>query len=81
MFKINNTNKKLGIMQIKSKKLIGDIDSIKIVCKKIETIYNKKSNLKNKKEDIGLFVLNGYYKKLNDNTKFIYEVLKEFNNL
>lgn len=81
MFKINNTNKKLGIMQIKSKKLIDDVDSIRIVCKKIELIYNKKSNPKNKKEDIGLLVLNGYYKKLNDNTEFIYEVLKEFNNL
>lgn len=81
MFKISNNNKKLGIMQIKSKKLIDDIDSIRIVCKKMELIYNKKSNSKNKKADLGLFVLSGYYKKLNDNTKYIYEVLKEFNNL
>lgn len=80
LFKINNNSRKLGIMQVQSKKQIDDIDSIRLVCKKIDSIYDKKKNLK-KKDDIGFLVLNSYYKSINKEIEFIYGSLKEFNNL
>lgn len=70
LFRFNNKPRKLGIMQVISKKYINDYESIDIVSKKIEKLYEKKN------KDID--VINSYDK---DNCKEIcniYEELKKF---
>lgn len=69
-FKLNNKPRKLGIMQIMSKKYINDYESIITATKKIEKLYEKS------KKDID--VINLYDK---DNSKeiiFIYNELTKF---
>ena len=75
MFKINGLPRKLGIMQILSKKFITDSESIEIVCKKIDKLCEKnKSSKKDNYKDI--FV--SYDKKSSDKLIYIYEELKKF---
>lgn len=75
MFKINGLPRKLGIMQVLSKKFITDSESIEIVCKKIDKLCEKnKSSKKDNYKDI--FV--SYDKKSSDKLIYIYEELKKF---
>ena len=70
LFKIDNKPRKLGIMQIMSKKYINDYESISSACKKIEKLYSKSND--------SFEVINLYDK---DNAKdigYIYEELKKF---
>ena len=62
-------------MQIYSKKFITDEESIQIVSKKLEKIYEKK---KSGKKDVGALVLEGYSKDASSDLCFIYEELKKF---
>lgn len=73
LFKIDNKPRKLGIMQIMSKKYLNDYDSISSACKKVEKLYSKSNN--------SLEIINLYDK---DNAKdivYIYEELKKFRKL
>ena len=70
IFKINNKPRKLGIMQIMTKKYINDYESIVMACKKIDKLYAKN------KDDFEVISL---YDK--DNSKeicLIYDELKKF---
>ncbi|MBE6157291.1 MAG: hypothetical protein E7160_00635 [Firmicutes bacterium] len=78
-FKFVSKPTKLGIMQIESKKLIDDIDSIELACKKLDRIYNRKLKLK-KKDDIINSVVKDYYKDeiKEENILTIYEIINNF---
>ena len=77
-FQWDHQPRKLGIMQVFSKKLITDDESIQIVSKKLEKIYEKK---KNGKKDVGSLVLEGYSKEFSTQLCFIYDQLKKFYDL
>ena len=78
-FKFVSKPTKLGIMQIESKKLIDDIDSIELACKKLDRIYKRKLKLK-KKDDIINNIIKDYYKDeiKEENILTIYEVINNF---
>ena len=81
-YRIDNEPRKLGIMQINSKKNITDEESIELGIKKIERIYlkfNKEKKLK--LEDIVIIILNNYYedKEISKEVLKIYKRIIEFN--
>lgn len=76
VFKVKGTSRKLGIMQVKSKKFITDLDSINIVIKKILKLEEKYKGKDNYKE-----ILTGYDKENSEKLIYIYDVLKKFCNL
>lgn len=76
IFKIKGTSRKLGIMQVKSKKFITDSESINIVVKKILKLEEKYKGKDNYKE-----VLTSYDKENSEKLIYVYEVLKKFCNL
>ena len=81
-FRIDNEERKLGIMQVKTKKLITDEESIEITIKKLEKIYNKLStNKKIKKEELPNQIIKEYTKKENSYEEIIdiYNQIIEFN--
>lgn len=76
VFKVKGTSRKLGIMQVKSKKFITDLDSINIVIKKILKLEEKYKGKDNYKE-----ILTGYDKENSEKLIYIHDVLKKFCNL
>ncbi len=81
-FRIDNEPRKLGIMQINSKKIITDEESIKLAIQKIEKLYLKFSNNpKIKKENILLLILTNYLeeKELAKEVLEIYNTIIAFN--
>lgn len=76
VFKVKGTSRKLGIMQVKSKKFITDLDSINIVIKKILKLEEKYKGKDSYKE-----ILTGYDKENSEKLIYIYDVLKKFCNL
>lgn len=76
IFKVKGTSRKLGIMQVKSKKFITDLDSINIVIKKMLKVEEKYKGKDNYKE-----ILTGYDKENSEKLIYIYDVLKKFCNL
>lgn len=81
-FRIDNEERKFGIMQITSKKIITDEESIELGIKKIEKIYLKyNKDKKIKLEDIILMVLNNYYEDqfISKEIQNIYTKIIEFN--
>lgn len=76
IFKIKGTSRKLGIMQVKSKKFITDSESINIVVKKILKLEEKYKEKDNYKE-----VLTSYDKENSEKLIYVYDVLKKFCNL
>lgn len=76
IFKVKGTSRKLGIMQVKSRKFITDLDSINIVIKKILKLEEKYKGKDNYKE-----ILTGYDKENSEKLIYIYDVLKKFCNL
>ena len=76
IFKVKGTSRKLGIMQVKSKKFITDLDSINIVIKKMLKLEEKYKGKDNYKE-----ILTGYDKENSEKLIYIYDVLKKFCNL
>lgn len=81
-FKIDNEERKLGIMQIKTKKIITDEESIELAIKKLEKIYDKIFNNKKIKKDNNLISLIKEYTKEENNSEEvidIYNKIVEFN--
>lgn len=76
IFKVKGTSRKLGIMQVKSRKFITDLDSINIVIKKILKLEEKYKGKDNYKE-----ILTGYDKENSEKLIYIHDVLKKFCNL
>lgn len=74
LFRLNGVSKKLGIMQVTSKKYITDSESIEIVYKKLVKL---KEDKKGKKKS-SLDVLKDYCKKDYENVKYIYEIIEKF---
>lgn len=70
LFKFDNKPRKLGIMQIKSKKYINDYESIVSAIKKIEKLYEK-----SKKDNE---VISLYDKENSKDILYIYDELKKF---
>ena len=70
LFKFDNKPRKLGIMQIKSKKYINDYESIVSAVKKVEKLYEKT------KKDTEVISL--YDKENSKDILFIYDELKKF---
>ena len=73
MFRLDGNSRKLGIMQVNSKKFISDIESIDLVYKKLEKIYNKKKT-SSKKFNVDEIIL-GYSKEDFDDIKTIYNCI------
>lgn len=78
IFKITGEKKKLGIMQVMSKKFISDIESIEIVSKKLEKIYQKNKGIK---KDLAIKILESYDKSNSFEINYIYSELKRFSDL
>lgn len=80
-FRLDNEPRKLGIMQIKSKKMITDEESIEQSIKKLEKLYIKYSKEEASKEDIIYTVLNHYEEEKEDIEQImnIYNQIVEFN--
>ena len=75
-FKINGEKRRLGIMQVESKKFITDSESIEIVHKKINKLYDKAKSSKN--NDISSFVFDSYSKNDSESLKYIYDIICKF---
>ena len=75
-YKINGGIKKLGIMQVESKKFITDSESINITYKKITKLYDKYNKKKDK--NVSIKVLDDYFKEESNNVKYIYEIIRKF---
>lgn len=71
MFKINGKENKFGIMQIDSKTIISDFESVDLAYKKISKIYKS-----SKTKDINK-VFYKYYGYDNEDVNYIYEVIKK----
>ncbi len=72
-FRFTGTKSRLGIMQVESDKFISDSESIEIVYKNLETLYNKKNIKTNKAYEV--------IKKYTNNNldiKFIFDVIEKF---
>ena len=78
LFKINPKERKLGIAQVISNKLITDEESIDILTNKLELIYNKISKKKNI-DNISIEIIKNYYPNNYDNIINIYNKIIEFN--
>ena len=76
MFKVNGKKNKLGIMQVESNKFISDSESIDIVHKKIEKIYDKHKKGK-KKVDIKN-IIKEYDKENYEIIMYIFDIIKKF---
>lgn len=74
VFKFNGKKRKLGIMQVMSKKYISDLDSIEIVIKKLEKFSEKYKKFDNCYEK----VLESYVKDNFLEVKYIYDELEKF---
>ena len=80
-YQFDHVPRKQGIMQIDSKKIINDLESIEIIEKKFEKLQEKK---KTKKNDIDVsFLLKGIDKKQEEIEQIegIYQYLKDFSAL
>ena len=77
LFKLTKKEMKLGIMQVSTKKIITDEESIKIVKNELEKIYNNIKKTKTKNTEIE--VLKEYNKDNYEKIINIYKEIKEFN--
>ena len=75
MFRLNGKKSKLGIMQVESSKYISDVDSIEIVHKKIEKLYDKKKT--GKKANVEN-IIKEYSKENYENIMYIFDIIKKF---
>lgn len=85
-YQFDHIPRKQGIMQIDSKKMITDLESIEIVEKKLTKIYDKlKADGKTKKKniDFGILTIGKYIKNKEEALELekVYLQLKEFSNL
>lgn len=75
VFRLNGKKSKLGIMQVESNKYITDVESIELVHKKIEKIYDKKKT--GKKVNIES-IIKEYDKENYENIMYIFDIIKKF---
>lgn len=73
--------RKQGIMQVDTKKIISDVESIEMVEKKLEKLQDKKKTKKNVVEVFDLLKSYGKKKEEIKQIDAIYQVLKEFSEL
>ena len=73
IFRINANPRKLGIMQVESKKFISDVESIDIVYKKLVKLYGKES----KKSKSIYDVIDSYSKENSEYIKYIFDIIKK----
>ena len=71
-FRINGGKRRLGIMQVETKKFVTDSESIEIVHKQLSKIYGKK-NIKNVGD-----VIKDYYGFDNSSVNNIFDIIKKF---
>lgn len=74
-FRFDQRPRKLGIMQVISKKDLDDLSSIMIVSKKLDKIYEKK---KASKKDLDIYIFESYDKENSEDLFDIYSHLKRF---
>ena len=75
LFRFNGKKSKLGIMQVESNKYITDSESIELVHKKIEKLYDKKKT--GRKVNIDSIVKE-YDKEDYENIMYIFDIIKKF---
>ena len=75
LFRLNGSKRKLGIMQVESSKFITDIESIDIVYKKIDKLFNSE---KRKKKLSAVEVIDNYCGKNAEYVKYIFDIIKKF---
>ena len=80
-YQFDHIPKKQGIMQVDSKKILSDVESIEVVEKKLEKLQEKKKNKKNVINSSEL--LKGLGKKKEESIQIqkVYDFLKEFSEL
>lgn len=76
LFRLNGKKAKLGIMQVESSKFITDTESIEIVHKKIEKLYEKKKSGKSKVDFKD--IIKDYTKENYENIVYIFDIIKKF---
>lgn len=80
-YQFDHIPKKQGIMQIETKKILSDVESIEMVEKKLEKLQDKKKTKKNVVEVFDLLKSYGKKKEEIEQIDAIYQVLKEFSEL
>ena len=75
IYRLNGKKSKLGIMQVESNKFISDSESIEIVHKKIEKLYDKKKI--GRKVNIES-IIKEYDKENYENIMYIFDIIKKF---
>lgn len=77
MFRLNGNKRKLGIMQVESSKFISDSESIDLVFKKLEKLYNKDSKSKTKTVNKAYNVIEKYTDD-SECVKYIFDIISKF---
>ena len=80
-YQFDHVPKKQGIMQVDSKKILSDIESIEFVEKKLEKLQERKKNKKNMINSLELLKGIGKTQEETILIEKIYQYLKEFSNL
>ena len=80
-YQYDHIPRKQGIMQVDTKKIISDVESIEMVEKKLEKLQDKKKTKKNVVEVFDLLKSYGKKKEEIEQIDAIYQVLKEFSEL
>ena len=74
-YRFDGGAKKFGIMQVESKKFIGDLESIDIVYKKINKLYDK--NTVKRKTDVNK-IISSFDKENSEDIIYIYDKISKF---
>ena len=80
-YQFDHVPKKQGIMQVDSKKILSDIESIEFVEKKLEKLQERKKTKKNMINSLELLKGIGKTQEETILIEKIYQYLKEFSNL
>lgn len=82
LFRLNGNKRKLGIMQVESKKFITDSESIELTFKALEKIINKSSKTGTKSSKSTKFkaddLIKNYCGEEADYVKYIFDIIKKF---
>lgn len=76
MFRLNGNKKKLGIMQVESKKFITDSESIELTAKNLEKLINKNKSSKVKMQPEK--IIDSYCGNDAAYVKYIFDIVKKF---
>lgn len=82
LFRLNGNKRKLGIMQVESKKFITDSESIELTFKALEKIINKSNKIGAKNSKTTKFkaddLIKSYCGEEADYVKYIFDIIKKF---